>query len=132
MRRFIVSELSMSPALVPGDRFLARRVRLPRRGQVLFFAHPHRLDFWLVKRIIGLPAEQVVIREGKVRIDDADLQEPWTVDVVGPDGCWDVPKDHAFVLSDARTRSAADSRTIGPVSLRDSYVAFLRYRRGHR
>lgn len=132
MRRFIISELSMSPALVPGDRFLARKLRVPKRGQVLFFEHPRRPDFWMVKRIVGLPAEQVVIRNGTVTIDEACLREPWAVDEIGPEGTWLVPQDHAFVLSDARARSTADSRSLGPVPLRNSYVAWLRYRRGSR
>src|SRR5680860_1306204 len=46
MRRFVISELSMSPALTPGDTFLARRLRRPQRGVVALFPHPHRPELW--------------------------------------------------------------------------------------
>lgn len=132
MRRFVITEESMSPSLAPGDRFLARRVRRPRRGSVVFFPHPHRPDFWLVKRVIGLPGEPVSIREGEVMINGTALDEPWTDSPTEPDGSWEVPPDHVFVLSDARHRTRADSRSLGPVALRGAYVAGLRYRQGRR
>lgn len=132
MRRFVISELSMSPAMTPGDRFLARRLRRPRRGTLVFFPHPTRHDFWLAKRVIGLPGESVEIDGGMVRVDGAPLAEPWTVESTRPDGSWKVPTGRIFVLSDARHRTTADSRTMGPISIQAAYVAWFRYRRGDR
>lgn len=51
MRRFVVSERSMSPALRPGDGLIAIRSRRVRRGQIRCFEHPDRPGFWLVKRV---------------------------------------------------------------------------------
>ncbi|HSJ35380.1 MAG TPA: signal peptidase I [Acidimicrobiia bacterium] len=130
MRRFIISELSMTPALRPGDRLLAQRLRRPRRGRVVFFPHPGRPDFWLVKRIVGLPGERVEVRDGHLIIDGEKVSDPWAGGPTAPDGTWQVPPDGIFVLSDARHRTRADSRTLGPVPLSDAYVARLRYRRG--
>ena len=65
MRRFVIAEMSMSPALLPGDRILARRVRRLRRGQVVFFPHPDRDDFWLVKRVVGVAGEVVGLENGR-------------------------------------------------------------------
>lgn len=132
MRRFIISELSMSPALLPGDRFLARRLRNPRRGQVVFFPHPRRQDFWLVKRVVGLPGESLTIEGGSVRIDGEPVDEPWALDATHPEGRWEIPSRHMFVLSDARRRTTTDSRTLGPVPIRPSYRVGLRYRRSGR
>lgn len=111
MRRFIISEMSMSPALRPGDRLLARRLRRPRRGQIVFFPHPRREDFWLVKRVHGLPGDTVRSEDG---------------------GTTTVPSGHMYVLSDALHLTRADSRTFGPVPLDPGYVAWLRYRKGGR
>lgn len=130
MRRFVITEESMSPSLNPGDRFLARRQRRPRRGTVVFFPHPHRPDFWLVKRVIGLPGEPVTIRDGRVWINGTTLEDPWGSSPTEPGGSWHVPEDHVFVLSDARHRTRADSRSLGPVPIRGSYVARMRYRSG--
>lgn len=130
MRRFVISEMSMSPALTPGDSFVARRLRRPRRGKVVFFPHPNRPELWLVKRIVGLSGETVAVHAGTVRIDGADLDESWTTDPTEPDGRWKVPPGHMFVLSDARHRTLADSRTIGPVPLRPAFTPWFRYRRG--
>ncbi len=130
MRRFIVSERSMAPALTPGDCFLARRVRRPRRGTIAFFPHPRQQSMWLVKRVVGLPGETVRIVDGSVLIDGAELDEPWTTDLTMPEGLWTVGSDQMFVLSDARQRTRADSRTLGPVPVRPAYEPWWRYRRG--
>lgn len=132
MRRFVISEKSMSPALQPGDRFLARRLRRPRRGAVVFFPHPDRSQFWLAKRIVGLPGELIEVGDGEVAVDGDVLTEPWTVDATSPSGRWTVPECHVFVLSDARNRTRADSRSLGPIPLDDAYLAVLRYRKGNR
>jgi signal peptidase I len=119
----------MSPAMTPGDRFLARRLRRPRRGRLVFFPHPSRPDFWLAKRIVGLPGETVVI-DGGVSIDGRPLDEPWTTEATSPPGTWTVPGGHMFVLSDARHRTQADSRSMGPVPTDSAFVSLFRYRRG--
>jgi hypothetical protein len=51
VRRFVVVEESMLPALRPGDGLIATRSRRIRRGQVRVFEHPQRPGFWLVKRV---------------------------------------------------------------------------------
>lgn len=130
MRRFVIAESSMSPALQPGDRYLARRVRKPRRGAVVFFPHPDRVSFWLAKRVVGLPGESVELVDGEVWVDDEVLAEPWTVDSTSPPGTWRIPDRHLFVLSDARSRTLADSRTWGAVPLDEVYAAVFRYRKG--
>ena len=130
MRRFIVSERSMAPALTPGDTFLTRRVGRPRRGSLAFFPHPRRPEIWLVKRVVGLPGETLEIREGGIYVDGVELREPWTTDSTTPDGRWVLGVGQMFVLSDARQRTLADSRTMGPVPVDAVYVPWFRYRRG--
>ncbi len=51
LKRFVVSEDSMRPALAPGDGLVAIRSARVRRGQIRCFEHPGRPGFWLVKRV---------------------------------------------------------------------------------
>lgn len=132
MRRFVISEWSMSPALQPGDRVLGCRIGPVRRGGVVLFPHPHRADFWLVKRVVGLAGEVVTIAGGAVSVDGRPLDEAWTVEATHPAGEWAVPPGRVFVLSDARGRTLADSRTLGPVLTAGCYRLVLRYRRAPR
>jgi signal peptidase I len=116
--RFEISEASMTPALRPGDFVMTdRSPRLASRGDIVVFEHPERPSFFLVKRIIGLPGENITIKSGRVLIDGTPLDEPWTTDQTGPEAGWELGTDQAFVLGDARWMSAGDSREIGPVSL---------------
>jgi signal peptidase I len=116
--RFEITEASMSPALLPGDFIVTDRSnRQPVRGDIVVFEHPHRPSLFLVKRIVGLPGEQLTMAGGRVLINETPLDEPWTVDETGPDGTWDLRMDEAFVLGDARWMSTGDSRDIGPVPL---------------
>jgi hypothetical protein len=41
----------MLPTLQSGDGLLAVRSTTLRRGQIRCFEHPHRPEFWLVKRV---------------------------------------------------------------------------------
>ena len=50
--RVEVAELSMLPALRPGDWLLALRTRRIRPGQVVLAWHPARAGFLLVKRAV--------------------------------------------------------------------------------
>ncbi len=103
------------------ERYLFRG---PRRGEVIVFHPPlpsmpsgGERDF--IKRVIGLPGEHVVIRDGRVYIDGQELVEPylhnvqthcgsqWCDVVLGP--------DQYFVMGDNRANSS-DSRLWGPVS----------------
>lgn len=98
------------------DKSSARfAVRPPKRGEVIVFHFPRDTSKDFVKRVIGLPGEQVEVRQGTVYIDDVPLIEPYidagdtttTGPVLLKDGEY-------YVLGDNR-RSSNDSRTWGPV-----------------
>ena len=95
------------------DPFAARA---PQRGEVIVFRFPGPgppKDF--VKRVIGLPGEEVAIRQGHVYIDGALLEEPYITnkDNSSVDPMLLGAKQY-FVLGDNR-RSSNDSRNWGPV-----------------
>jgi len=116
LARFEISEVSMTPTLRPGDRVLTWE-QTPKRGDIVVFEHPARPEFWLVKRVIGLPGEQVTIRDGSVLVDGSILEEPWTNESSGPDTEWNLDAHEAVVLGDARHLSAGDSRQLGPLPI---------------
>ncbi len=76
-----------------------------------------------IKRVIGLPGEHVEIKDGKVYINDEELQEPYlqpgVVTDVSEYGCKDfiVPENCIFAMGDNRTRST-DCRVFGCIPLK--------------
>lgn len=84
-----------------------------------------------IKRVIGLPGEHVKIKDGKVYINDNELEEPYlqsgvVTDVVGV-GFDDfiVPENTVFAMGDNRNHST-DCRSFGCVPLEkiESTVSF--------
>ena len=115
------------------DRVIANRLvyRLhdPRRGDIVVFKTPERVkaacdaDGTFIKRIVGLPGEQVSMRNGHVLIDGMRLDEPYLRPAFRgqESGVWgQIPKDRYFVLGDNRTMSC-DSRRWGAVP-RDNMI----------
>ncbi len=117
LQNFRVLLSSMEPALHEGQFImvnkLAYRLHPPERGDVIILKYPRNPERDFVKRIIGLPGENVEIIEGKVHINGQPLQEPY---VRYPSnyswGPRKVGKDEFFVLGDNRLNSH-DSRAWG-------------------
>jgi len=120
----------MVPNFHPGDYLVATRGR-PRRGDAVVFLDPGR-GLYLLKRVIGLAGERIEIREGSVHVDGRRLDEPWGETFTPGTGEWSVGPGAAFVLSDARGMTNADSRTLGPIPTEGMWRVVLRYRRGPR
>ena len=157
---FQIPSASMVPTLQIGDFILVNKyaygLRLPvtntkffdvgepQRGDVMVFFPPHKPDTYYIKRVIGLPGDEIVIKDGSLYIngDKAPQQLlarlPASRPVIqlmdeslgevehkihrniqaGPlsrSGVWDVPKGHYFMMGDNRDNSS-DSREWGPVS----------------
>lgn len=105
---------SMENTIMPGDNILGYRLAYlteePERGDVIFFYFPDDESQKYVKRIIGLPGENVYIRDGKIYINDAVapldepyLKEEWTVGTGAFE--FQVPEDAYLVLGDNRNNS---------------------------
>lgn len=105
----VVVGSSMQPTLDDGQRLLISKVSYtfnePERGDIIVFRPPDtRSEF--VKRIIGLPGDEVEIKSGKVCVNGAVLTEPYIV--IPPHYTLDkteVPSDSYFVLGDNRNNS---------------------------
>ena len=135
---FRIPSSSMEPTLhcaKPGDwclgsiddRVIANRLAYdfgsPTRGQLVVFKAPAATakcgggeGGTFVKRLIGLPSEEVSEHTGTIFIDGKELTEPY-VDPGLRDvqsGTWRVPPGQYFFLGDDRSHSC-DSRTWGSV-----------------
>ncbi len=101
---------------------------VPPRGAVVTFYHPADPDETLVKRVIGLPGEEISIDRGVVHINGKRLDEPYVVyrdNVSIPRQR--IPQDSLFVMGDNRPESG-DSRSFGAVPRSNLLgVVVLRY-----
>lgn len=111
----ITSE-SMSTTFEKGDKLIGFRLSYifskPERGDVIIFEYPDDGDKLLIKRVIGLPGEMVIIKDGLVYINGSEvpLEEPYAHGVSRQDfGPYLIPADCYFVLGDNRDNSK-DSR----------------------
>jgi signal peptidase I len=90
----------------------------PERGDVIVFDPPNGSDKPYIKRIIGLPGEEITFGDGHVLIDGEPLEEDYIEDRTRcgrSDECdVVVPEGSVFVLGDNRNNSS-DSRVFGPV-----------------
>lgn len=118
--RIRVEGFSMEPTFHNGELVivnkLAYRFSPPQRGDVVIFHYPRNPKEEFIKRVIGLPGEQLSIREGKVFIDGRELEEPYiaappqyTVETIVPEGT-------VYVLGDNRNNSS-DSHNWGSLPL---------------
>ncbi|MCL1594605.1 MAG: signal peptidase I [Actinomycetia bacterium] len=128
-RRFEIKEVSMSPALLPGDWVAARRrTGVPGRGDIVIFVDPTGSGMNLVKRAIGLPGEEIRITQGRVTVDGAVLADKWAQGSTSPDGVWAVPDGHVWVLGDNRGASTDDGRHLGPIAIDNvHWIVVARY-----
>lgn len=92
----------------------------PERGDIIVFDPPTKSDKPYIKRIIGLPGDEVTFADGNVFVNGVKLEEDYIQDKTRcsrRDYCdVIVPEDEVFVLGDHRSNSS-DSRVFGPVPI---------------
>lgn len=120
--RIRVESISMQPNLYEGDFVYVNKIayrfgNTPQRGDIIVFhlpTNPNATPY--IKRVIGLPGEQVHIANGKVYINGELLIEPYLQTPTNRGGDWTVPEGTVFVMGDNRNNSS-DSRSWGVVPL---------------
>lgn len=154
-RSFSVEGPSMETTMYTGDRLIVNRIPVtmsqldneeyaPERYDVVVFSNPQPVpsgspEEYIVKRVIGLPGERVVVRDGEITVFNDENPDGFNPDLgrdvesVGSPASGDadtvVPKSHIFVVGDHRQDNYSyDSRNglgtiplyevIGPVAVR--------------
>ncbi|MFZ2887105.1 MAG: signal peptidase I [Minisyncoccia bacterium] len=131
---FIVSGASMEPHFSAHEYLvvdrLTYRFEKPERGDVIVFRYPLDPSTHFLKRIVGLPGEEVTIRGPDITITNSEgsvtLDESYASREIMDDSRITLAADEYFVLGDNRAHST-DSRTWGP--LQEKFIlgrAFLR------
>ena len=123
----VVQGKSMMPTLKPGDCYFVNRllphVRDYQRGDIVVIRDPARNEF-IVKRIVGLPSDQVQVRGGRVYLNGQVLPERYLDS--GTDTypgrlrnrLVTIGNNSYFVMGDNRAESD-DSRFFGTVDRRN-------------
>jgi len=145
---------SMFPNYHSGDYVLTEKITEHfegiQRGDVVVFRYPRNRAYDYIKRVVALPGDTVLIREGQVFVNNQSLEEPYLSrnktsnsvlahnspnQAVRTDGRtflsegeeFEVPTDEMIVMGDNRPESS-DSREWGTVAL-DEIIGkvFFRY-----
>jgi signal peptidase I len=118
--RVRVDGFSMRPTLEDGEFILVNRLAYkfgdPKRGEIIVFRSPVVPDEDLIKRVIGLPGDEIEVHDGQVFINGSQLDEPYIAASPIYTGTWQVVDGYLFVLGDNRNDSS-DSHSWGLVPL---------------
>jgi signal peptidase I len=118
--RIRVDSFSMEPTLYQGYfvivNKIAYKVGQVERGDIIVFHYPPNPIEQYIKRVIGLPGDQVHIADGKVYINGVQIAEPYLHVSTLRGGDWIVPENSLFVMGDNRNNSS-DSRVWGMVPM---------------
>lgn len=121
INKFIVFKVkipseSMVPTLNVGDRLFVTRIynrdNLNRGDVVVFYSEEEEES--MIKRLIGLPGDEVVIADGAVIVNGETLTEDYIGTPDNFNGTYSVPEGKYFFLGDNRLRSKDSRYWINP------------------
>jgi signal peptidase I len=130
-----VEGTSMLPRLHDGERIFVNKFIYQfesiKRGDIVVFWYPKNPSQSFIKRVIGLPGDEVRITNGKLYINNKLVPEPYLSPEfssnIMPNRYWIVDEHHYFVMGDNRDASN-DSRSWGQVPEKYIYgKAIFRY-----
>lgn len=117
-----IENISMQPTLYAKDRvFLdiaSYKFIKPGRLDVVIFDSPVEKNTLYVKRVIGIPGDNLIISGGGVYINGVQLKEDYLPPNTKTSGNIDIniPEGTVFVMGDNRENSD-DSRMFGPIEI---------------
>ena len=128
----------MLPNLTEGDYIFTSKItykfREMKRGDVVVFRSPSNPDIEFIKRVMGLPGDRVMVLDGKVYLNERQLNETYipASTPLAHNGYLKngipiiVPENQIFVMGDNREVSS-DSRIFGPIPI-SSLIGQVFYR----
>jgi signal peptidase I len=122
---FAIPSASMEPTLRNGDRVIVSKLSSDLsdldRGDVIVFERPAHPSVdpsmqHLIKRIVGMPGDELSSVDGAFHVNGAPLEEPYLRTGTRTDDLTPltVPDGHVFVMGDNRG-SSGDSRKFGAI-----------------
>lgn len=119
----LIDGSSMENTFKTGDRVMVSRIaaymNFLDRGDIIVcritYKHKEKIA---IKRLIGLPGDHIVIKDGKVCINGSELTEPYLKTETPGDKDIILAKDQYYIMGDNRAESL-DSRITGPISYDD-------------
>lgn len=134
-----VKGASMEPTFHTGDYILTSKItykfRTIEHGDVVVFKSLKNTDIEFIKRVIGLPGDQILLQNTTVYLNGKPVMENYIADKTNVfEGGFlkegqaiTVPPESIFVMGDNRPRSS-DSREFGPIPIKSVIgVVFYRY-----
>lgn len=107
-----VPSSSMEPAVQAGNRVIGWRLAYldegPERWDPIIFKFPDDESQLFLKRVVGLPGDEVLIKDGRIYLNGSDtpLEDPWPPETPAGDyGPVTVPAGCYFVMGDNRNNS---------------------------
>ncbi len=118
--RIRVDGYSMEPTMHTGEFVIVNKIAYsigdPERGDIIVFEYPRNPEQEYIKRVIGLPGDEISVRNGEVYVNGNMLDEPYIKAAPAYQGSWTVPADSLFVFGDNRNNSS-DSHNWGEVPM---------------
>ena len=113
--RYRVQGHSMMPTLEEDQYLIINKLSYyldqPQRGDIVVLHYPRDRTREYIKRVIGVPGDEVVIEDNQVLVNGVLLEEPYLNGrPTYRDQSWVVPDGQYFVLGDNRNNSS-DSRS---------------------
>ncbi len=117
IQNFRIEGSSMEPNLHDGQYLIINKIVYRfyphERGDIVVFQFPRNPKRDFIKRVVGLPGEKVEVKQGKVLINDQELEEPYAPKTSSYSwGPALVGENELFVLGDNRNNSS-DSHSWG-------------------
>jgi signal peptidase I len=125
---FYVKGASMEPNFHDKEYLIINEIGYrfdqPKRGEVVVFRYPKDPQEYFIKRIIGLPEESIMIKDGQVTVYNSEHQDGFVLNeeylgkgtptVASSEEKIVLGANEYFVMGDNRTASL-DSRVFGPL-----------------
>ncbi len=133
VQAFVIPSESMKPTLKIHDRLLANKIvykiSQPHRWEIIIFKYPEDPKKYFVKRLVGLPGENIEIKNGCVYINGIRMQYPDYITTplyyyndedgsFGVNGETKIPQNAFYALGDNSINSK-DSRYWGFIPARN-------------